>query len=93
MDDPFAPFSKPVGAGTPFAATLKFDHYDGEWSSMILFDDNRFNRGEIFRATGAELYRGWHGPTASNIIIEARAERYWQDMCDLLNRATEILGQ
>lgn len=92
IDQPFQPYSKPIGAGTLFAATLKFDHDPdlGEWSSVILFDDNRFNRGEIFR--GTQLYRGWHGPTAPNILVESRAERYWQDICDLLNRAAEVFG-
>ena len=90
MDNPFAPYTKHVGEGA-LAATLEFEHYDGEWSSMIRFDDNRFNRGEII--LGREVFRAWVGPTAPNIIIEQKATAYWQDLCDLINRAAEIFGQ
>lgn len=90
--DPFQPYKRTVGDGTPFEATLAFEHDAelGEWSSTITFTDNRFNRGEIYR--GKEVYRGWFGPSAPNIIVESRAEQYWQDMCDLLNRAAEFFN-
>lgn len=89
MDEVFAPYTKRVGVGA-LSAILEFEHYDGEWSSMIRFNDNRFNRGEVM--LGREIYRAWVGPTASNVLIEQKAAAYWQDLCDLLNRAAEILG-
>lgn len=92
LDNPFAPYNLTVGDGTPFAATLKFEHDAelGEWSSLIVFADNRLNRAEEARGIRPKFYRGWIGPSASNIAVESRAERYWRDLCTLIQTGVSI---
>jgi len=91
----FEPYEATVGSGTPFEATLRFVHDAelAEWSSMITFKDNAFNRMETLSDAAEKLtglhtfYSPWIGPTAPNIAVEGRAERYWQDLCALIRTA------